>query len=49
MDDPTDYYLGVGISVIIISYCIIMTWWNMLCRRYDDFDESYTETGNDPV
>ena len=48
MDDPTDYYLGVGISVVILSYCVINISWNIFCRR-DDFDESYTEIINDPV
>ena len=49
MQDPTDYYLGVGISVVILSFCLINIYWNMFCHNSHDFDESYTEARNDPV
>ena len=50
MDDPTDYYFGIGIVVILLC-CFSGISLNMIYKacRQTDFDNVYIETENDPI
>lgn len=49
MDDPTDYYLGISI-VVLLSCSLIGVLYKLLpSSNEDDFDELYIEAENDIV
>jgi hypothetical protein len=49
MDDPTDYYLGISI-VVLLTCSLIGILCNILRSTNEDgFDESYIEAENDIV
>lgn len=49
MNDPIDFYLGVGIVIVLLSSCLGFVGGRMLCPCNRGFDESYIEAENDIV
>ena len=49
MNDPTDFYLGIGIVLVLVSSCLVFVGGRLLCPYTGGFDESYIEAANDPV